>query len=53
LSHGCRCPPRLCVGKTRKVRSNMVRELRCILLALIAGALCWASVGLLLWAWLG
>jgi hypothetical protein len=31
----------------------MVRELRAILLALIAGTLCWASVGLLLWVWLG
>jgi hypothetical protein len=37
----------------KKVRNNMVHELRAILLALIAGALCWASVGLLLWVWLG
>jgi hypothetical protein len=31
----------------------MLRELRAIILALIAGAVCWASIGLLLWAMLG
>jgi hypothetical protein len=31
----------------------MLRELRGIILALIAGALCWTMIGLLLWAWLG
>jgi hypothetical protein len=31
----------------------MAAELRAIILALIAGALCWASIGLLLWALLG
>jgi hypothetical protein len=31
----------------------MLAELRALILALLAGALCWASVGLLLWALFG
>jgi hypothetical protein len=31
----------------------MAAELRGIILALVAGALCWTSIGLLLWALLG